>query len=278
MLFDSHCHLNLAAFDKDREEILKALEKNKVYVINIGTCYETSLKAVEIAQQSDYCWAAVGIHPSHTFPNNFNDKKELSTTESSLAEEFDEKFEQLLKYPKVVAIGECGLDYSYFQNLTSSEKEKYSQKEELIFRQQIHSAQKHNLPLILHIREVYEEALRILKEEHYTGKGVFHFFTGNLEQAQKILQSGFYLGFSGVITYSSKMDEVIKKVPLEKILIETDAPYVAPNPYRGQRNTPFYVQEVAKKIATLKKKSVIEVKSVTLQNTLRLFSLELPKD
>ena len=275
MFFDSHTHLNLAAFDKDREEIIKKTLEQGVFVINIGTCYETSKKAIEIAQQYENCWATVGLHPSHTIPMKV-DKNELAiNTEENIseAETFNEKFELLLEEPKVIAIGECGLDYSYLKDFSEKDQIKHEKMEEKEFRKQIQVAKKYNLPLSLHVRDLYEEALIILEEEKYKGGAVFHFFTGKVNQAQKILEKGFYLGFSGIITYSETMNDVIKDAPLEKILIETDAPYVAPIPYRGNRNEPIYVKEVAKKIAQIKKLPLKKIEEATFENTLRLFGI-----
>lgn len=276
MFFDSHTHLNLAAFEKDIEEIMKTTMKQGVFVINIGTCYKTSKKAIEIAQQYKNCWATVGLHPSHTIPMKI-DKSELAIDtkgDISKAEVFNEKFELLLKEPKVIAIGECGLDYSYFKDFSEKDQIKYKKAQEEEFRKQIQVAKKYNLPLSLHVRDLYEKALIILEEEKYKGEAVFHFFTGKVDQAQKILGMGFYLGFSGVITYSEIMNNVIKDAPLEKILIETDAPYVTPIPYRSNRNQPIYVKEVAKKIAQIKKLSLKKIEEATFENTLRLFTLQ----
>jgi len=277
MFFDSHTHLNLAAFDKDRKEIIEKTLEQGVFIINIGTCYKTSKKAMEIAQQYENCWATIGLHPSHVIPMKI-DKDELSMHNDeniSKAEVFNEEFESLLEKPKVVAIGECGLDYSYLKDFSENDQIKYKKMEEEEFRKQIQTAKKYNLPLSLHIRDLYEEALIILEDEGYKNEAVFHFFTGNVDQAQKILKRGFYLGFSGIITYSGKMDQVIKDTPLEKILIETDAPYVAPIPYRGDRNEPIYVKEVAKKIAQIKKLPLKEIEEATFKNTLRLFKIKL---
>ena len=277
MFFDSHTHLNLAAFNEDREEIIKKTLEQGVFMINIGTCYETSKKAVEIAQQYDNCWATVGLHPSHTIPMKIDKNESVINEDKNISETevFNEKFRSLLEEPKVVAIGECGLDYSYLKNFSEDDQIKYKKTQEQELRKQIQAAKKYNLPLSLHVRDLYEEALIILEDEGYKNQAVFHFFTGNIDQAQKILKEGFYLGFSGVITYSERMNDVIKNVPLEKILIETDAPYVAPVPYRGDRNEPIYVKEVAKKIAYIKKLPLKEIEEVTFKNTLRLFKIKL---
>ena len=280
MFFDSHTHLNLAAFDSDRDLILKRYLKEGIFLVNVGTCYQTSKKAIAIAEEYQNCWASVGLHPAHTFPKPISqlDQNEFNNRDNSQdvlkGEECDFKFEDLIqKNKKIVAIGECGLDYSYLKDSPREKQKEFKIRQEREFRKQIKIAQKYNLPLILHLRDLYQEALAILKENNYSGKAVFHFFTGTIEQAQYILGQGFYLGFSGVITYGNKLDEIIKSLPLEKILIETDAPYVAPIPYRGKRNEPAYVIEVAKKIANIKNLSLEEIKRQTFQNALRFFSI-----
>jgi TatD DNase family protein len=274
MLFDSHTHLNLAAFDVDRDIILKKYLEEGISVINVGTCFETSQKAIAIAQNYSNCWASVGLHPAHTFlaPLSQLDKNEIS---SLVVEEFDQKFEELIKTSsRIVAIGECGLDYSYLKDLKPEEQEKAKKLQKKEFIKQIKAAQKYNLPLILHLRDLYQEALKILQENNYQGKAVFHFFTGSLEDLKFILQNPNYsIGFSGVITYGNKLDEVIKNVPMDRLLIETDAPYVAPVPYRGTRNEPRYVEEVAKKIAAIKNLPLDEIEKATLENAKQLFQI-----
>jgi len=283
MLFDSHTHLNLAAFDLDRDTIIKRYLKEGVFLVNVGTCYQTSKKAVEIAEAYKNCWASVGLHPAHTFPVPLNqlDKNEISSLDSDIqetliVEEFDSKFEDLIRHnKKIVAIGECGLDYSYLKEVSSEKQEKYKKLEEKEFRKQIRIAKEYNLPLILHLRSLYKKALEILQEETFNSQLVFHFFTGSLEDLELILQNpNYFIGFSGVITYGNKLDEVIRGVPLERILIETDAPYVAPVPYRGKRNEPFYVKEVAKKIAEIKNLPLKEVEKTTFENALRFFRIQ----
>ena len=287
MLFDSHTHLNLAAFDLDRDTIIKRYLKEGVFLVNVGTCYQTSKKAVEIAETYSNCWASVGLHPAHTFPVPLNqlDKNEISSLDSDIqetliVEEFDSKFEDLIRHnKKIVAIGECGLDYSYLKEVSSEKQEKYKKLEEKEFRKQIRIAKEYNLPLILHLRSLYKKALEILQEETFNSQLVFHFFTGSLEDLELILQNpNYFIGFSGVITYGNKLDEVIRGVPLERILIETDAPYVAPVPYRGKRNEPFYVKEVAKKIAEIKNLPLKEVEKTTFENALRFFRIQLKEE
>jgi TatD DNase family protein len=276
MLFDSHAHLNLAAFDLDREKILKKYLQEGVFLINIGTCFETSKKAVEIANQYSNCWASVGLHPSHTFnqPINQLDKNEINEL---IVEQWNQRFEDLIENnKKIVAIGECGLDYSYLKDLLPEEQERAKKLQKEEFVKQIKAALKFNVPLILHLRELYQEALNILKENNFKGKAVFHFFTGSLNDLAEILKNpNYFISFSGIITYNNKLNEVIKNTPLDRLLIETDSPYVAPIPYRGKRNEPLYVKEVAQKIAEIKNVSVGEIEKITFNNTKRVFGIEL---
>ncbi len=273
MIFDSHAHLNLAAFDSDREQILEKYQKEGIFLVNVGTCYETSLKAIELANKFNNCWASIGIHPSHTFPFK-GDKKEI-LKENTEAERFDQKFVSLLNFKKVVAIGECGLDFSYLKDFSKEKQEELKKKEEEVFREQIKVAKANGFPMIFHIRDLYLKALEILEEEKFENDGVFHFFTGNINQVKNILNAGYYLGFSGVITYSFQFDEVIKYAPLDRILVETDAPYVAPLFYKGQRNEPKYVIEVIKKIAEVKNINFLKVEDITFNNAKNLFRINI---
>ena len=276
MLFDSHTHLNLSGFDKDREEVLERSLKEGVFMINVGTLYENSKKAVEMSHQyKEGVWAAVGIHPSHTFPS-LKDPQEINQTRAEVPEQvFDDRFYKLAQDGKVVAIGECGLDYSYLKDLDSEKQKEYIQKEKQVFRQHISLAKELKKGLIVHTRDVYEEAMSEIKNIYPDASGVFHFFTGTAEQAKAILEAGFYIGLSGVITYGTNYDEMILSLPLDRILIETDAPYAAPNPYRGQRNEPAYVKYVAEKISRLKGVMPNDVYDITTQNACNLFKIKI---
>lgn len=279
MYFDSHAHLNLATFDKELPQIISKLKEEKIYLVNAGTCYLTSEKAIELAKIEENFWSAVGLHPAHTF-KNLVDKEEIDSQDNfSLPESFDDKFIGLLKNDKVVAIGETGLDYSYLKNFSDEEKEKLQEKQREEFQKQIKASQESGLPLIIHSREVYTECLLILEKLSFKGTGVFHFFSGTIKEAKEILKRGFYLGFSGIITYDNEraknLEEVIKETPLEKILIETDCPYAAPKPYRGQKNYPFYVQEVARKIAQIKNQSLEKIEYQTFNNALNFFKIKM---
>lgn len=253
-LFDSHCHLQLSQYDADRAAVLARMEEKGVGAVLIGVDYATSKAAVELAKQHDFLWASVGLHP--------NDNP---------TEQFDgAAFEELARDPKVVAIGECGLDY--FRS-GGTDEEKAAQKAR--FEKQIALAQKIGKALIIHCRNAHDDCSSVLQNTGIAEKVpvVMHFFTGSGELAQKYLDLGCYLSFPGPITYTDMYDNSIRVCPLDKMLIETDAPFAAPVPHRGQRNEPAYVEHVAAKIAAVKGISVDEVAQATLANALSVFKL-----
>lgn len=269
---DIHTHLNTAAFDADREEVIKRTLEAGVACINVGTQKDTSKSAVEIAKKYDGMYAAVGLHPVHTSAS-FHDKQELGDfgkAFTSRGEVFEyEYYKELASDPKVVAIGECGLDY--FRE-PSDEVQK---KQVEVFEMQIALANEIQKPLMLHLRSgpsgnAYKDAAEILKKQAKV-KGNSHFFAGSLEDAKVFWGMGYSTSFTGVITFTHDYDEVIRQAPLELIHVETDAPYVAPVPYRGKRNEPIYVVEVVKKIAELRGKKPTDLQNALLENAKRLF-------
>ncbi|MBI2482447.1 MAG: TatD family hydrolase [Candidatus Vogelbacteria bacterium] len=249
-LIDIHSHLNFPDFDSDREEVIQKLKKEGIATITVGTNLQTSREAVALAERYEHLWATVGIHPH-----------EASETYDSV------ELLELTKHPKTVAIGECGLDYFKL----ADESLKHKQKE--LFLAQIEIARQVGKPLMLHIREAYEKVLAIL-EQNKDIKAHAHFFAGDWEVAKKFLALGHTLSVTGVITFTTDYDEVIKNIPLDRLMIETDAPYVAPVPYRGKRCEPAYVKYVAKRIAEIKGLTFNEVAQVTSQNTKRVFNLQ----
>lgn len=274
---DNHAHLNFSAFDGDREEVILRAEEASVAVINVGTQKETSKKAVEIAESADNCYAIVGLHPIHT-SKSFHDQEELGEggkAFTSKGEEFDYKYyKNLALHSKVVGIGECGLD-----KYRSGEWQVNSGKQQIkAFENQIRLSLEVKKPLMLHIREAYAEALEILTT-HYSlttnhfPRGNAHFFAGTVEEAQKFLDLGFTLSFTGVITFAKQYEELVRYVPLDMMLSETDCPYVSPVPYRGKRNEPVYVIEVVKKIAEIKNLALDEVQNTLLENSKRVFGI-----
>ncbi|HYC34300.1 MAG TPA: TatD family hydrolase [Candidatus Paceibacterota bacterium] len=271
---DNHAHLNFAIFDEDRADVLARMDENEVSAINIGTKQETSRKAVELSKTHKNLWSIVGLHPIHT-DANFHDSDEIGSETAPFAskgEVFDKEFYgELAKDPKCLGIGECGFDFYRVSPETYSIQEK-------AFRAQIELALELDKPLMLHMRSgngmnAYQETLKILKEYGAT-KGEAHFFAGSVEDAKAFLEQGFYISFTGVITFAEQYKELIEAVPIERLLSETDSPYVAPVPYRGKRCEPTYVIEVVKKIAEIKGLSLEETTNKLLQNSMKLWNYQ----
>ena len=266
--FDAHTHVQFDAFKEDTEEVIARAKERKVGMNLVGTQYDTSFAGVSLAEKHENVWASIGLHPIHT-SKSYHDVKELGEGGkefTSRGEQFDaSKYEALAKNPKVIAIGECGLDYYRLDEAT-----KVKQKE--VFVEHIELANRVGKPLMLHIRNAYEDALELLKS-HAKVKGDVHFFAGNWDQAKQFLDLGFTLSFTGVITFTSDYDEVLKNTPIDMILSETDAPYVTPVPYRGKRNEPIYVEEVVKRIAAIKNLSLQGAAEQILKNSKKVFGL-----
>lgn len=272
MIVDTHSHLSFKAYDKDREDVIRRTQKEGVICIDIGTKYETSKRAIELAEKNEGIFAAIGMHPIHIKTDLLKLKmdKEEGAFEP-LGEEFDgEKYKELAKSRKVVAIGEIGLDY-YYKPKTTARLEQFKAKQKEVFIKQLDLAKELNLPVILHCRMAHQEILEIL--ENKKSRGVVHCFTGTAEEAQKYLDLGFYLGLNGII-FKFNIDEIIKKTPLDKILVETDCPYLTP-PAEGKdkRNEPIFVKHVVQRIAELKGISFQEIADKTTENARRLFKI-----
>ena len=250
-IFDSHAHYDDARFDEVRDEILSELPKNNVCgIINCGTDIATSKISIELAQKYDYIFAAVGYHPESVDGGT----------------DFDEgQMLKFIKEKKVVAIGEIGLDYYWDTTFKENQIE--------MFERQLQFAAHHSLPVIIHDREAHADTLRLIKK--HKPKGVLHCFSGSVEMAKEVVQLGLYIGVGGVVTFknSKKIVEIIKEIPIERILLETDAPYLSPEPFRGKLNRSDYIEFVAKKIAEIKNLTLDEVLRQTLENTKKLFNI-----
>ena len=257
MLIDTHAHLDFKDFDKDRDAVIqRALDNDVQKIITIGCNLERSQAAIDIAYQHSNVYATIGIHP--------DDIKELDNS-SAL-----EKLYKLGQQPKVVALGEIGLEYYHLDD------EKVKKAQIKGFREQLHLAKELDLPVILHCRDAYEEMLEVLKSDKIS-RGVVHCFLGNKEVARQLLDLGLHISFTGIITFKKKAEDVVRmvnEVPLERLMVETDCPYLAPEPNRGKRNEPAYVRQVAEKIATVKEISLDKVAEVTSKNAVDLFNLE----
>lgn len=254
MLIDSHAHLDNERFDLDREYIIENLQKNGIeLVVNIGADIHSSKASVELAEKYKNIYAVVGVHP--------HEVKDMN--ENSLAE-----IEKLAKNKKVLAIGEIGLDYHYDNSPRDIQRKR--------FREQINLAKKLNLPIVVHSREADADILQILKEESQELRAIIHCFSSDRAQLKEYLGLGFYIAIGGPVTFkkTDELKEVVKVVPLDKLLLETDAPYLAPTPYRGKRNEPIFVKETAKLIAELRGITLEDLTLQTNKNTKKIFNID----
>lgn len=272
MLFDTHAHLNFAAFDKDRDEVVKRSLEGGVWFINVGSDYETSEKAVEIAEKYDKgVYAAIGLHPINLDTGLIKLKKD-PLEGSRFEKDFDyPKYKDLAGSLKVVAIGEIGLDY-WTKPKTKGKFALFCQKQREVFLKQMGLAKELGLPVIFHCRKAHDDLIGLLKYAlQPRSEGVVHCFSGSWTQAKQYLDMGLHLGFNGII-FNLDLDEVIKKTPLKRILIETDCPYLTPLEKQG-RNEPLYVKYIAQRIAQLRGETLEEIAEITFQNGRNMFRL-----
>ncbi|OGE87836.1 MAG: hypothetical protein A3J07_03950 [Candidatus Doudnabacteria bacterium RIFCSPLOWO2_02_FULL_49_13] len=272
MYFDTHTHVNFAAFKEDADEVIGRSLKEETWMINVGTQIDTSRAAAFLsAKHPQGVFAAIGLHPVHTWAQMLDEEESRFNTRE---EYFDTSKYQSMLTEKVVAIGECGLDY--FRIPKDSNQEAVISKQKAAFIAQIAFAKKNNLPLIIHCRDAYEDVLQILKTEYPRGPGIIHSFTDTWETAKKFLDFGFYVALNGILIFdkTGKLAEVVEKTPLDRLLTETDAPYLTPPPFRGKRNEPSYVQYVAQQMAKIKRVDLAEVANQTFHNALNLFKIQ----
>ena len=277
-LIDTHAHLNFNAFRDDLDEVIKRTLAENIWVINVGSKYETSKKAVEIAERyGNGVFSAIGLHPMHSAAGLVKirtDPEEGNFTTEG--EGFDkEKYKELAKSEKVVAIGEIGLDY-YYKPKTKRKLGLFKERQKEALLSQLGLAREIELPVIFHCRMAHQDLLEILKSKVKTQKskiqGVIHCFTGTWEQAREYLEMGFYLGFNGIV-FKLDLDEVIKKTPLEKILIETDCPYLTPPQVDVERNEPIFVNYIVGKITKIRGIDYQKIAEITASNAKELFKI-----
>lgn len=272
MIIDTHSHLNFKAFDGDRDEVINKTLESDIWMVNVGTHYETSRKAVEISQKYQKgVYAAVGLHPLYAAAEFVKLKTDPSESELPAEHDFDKKAYEALALGaqgKVVAIGEIGLDY-YYRPKTSAKLGQFKEKQKAVFTAQLDLAQEMGLPIILHCRIAHDDAIAILKARGGV-RGVVHSFTGTVAQMQAYIAMGFYIGFNGII-FKLDLDSVIRICPLERMLAETDCPYLTPPQEEGKRNEPLFITHTIKKIAGLKGMGVESIYSATTFNAKQLF-------
>ncbi|RSL30025.1 TatD family deoxyribonuclease [Salibacterium salarium] len=254
MLFDTHVHLNIDSFEEDLEETIARAQEAGVESMNVvGFDHETIKKAMQLVEDYDFLYASIGWHPVDAVDMTDNDLTWI---------------EELSAHPKVVAIGETGLDYHWDKSPKEVQKE--------VFRKQIHLAKKVNLPIIIHDREAHQDIVDILKEENASETGgIMHCFGGDMEIARQCLDMNFHISFGGPVTFKNAKlpKEVAKEIPMDRLLVETDCPFLAPHPNRGKRNEPAYVKLVAEKVAELKEMSLEELAEQTTKNAKKLFHI-----
>ena len=253
MIFDTHAHMDDHAFDEDREALLSSLPDQQIALLmNPGCSLESSYNAVKLSNAYDYIYAAVGSHPD---------------VADEVNEDVLEEYRKLCKfYDKVKAIGEIGLDYHYEDIPRETQKK--------AFRAQMALAAELDLPVIVHERDAHEDGMTIVREFPQV-KGVFHCYSGSAEMARQLVEMGWYIGFTGVLTFKNarKAVEVAASIPLERIVLETDCPYMAPEPFRGKRNDPGKLYRMAEKLAEIRGLSVEEIHHITVENGKRLFRI-----
>ena len=253
MIFESHAHYDSRKFDEDREELLNSMQENGVgTIINAGATWKSVTTGLELANQYPFVYAALGLHPDEVGDLN------------------EERFEILkaeCQKEKVVAVGEIGLDY-YWDNESHDIQKKW-------FIRQLELARELDLPVIIHSRDAAEDTLKIMKEHAQGMRGVIHCFSYSKEMAEEYVKLGFYIGVGGVVTFKNgkKLKEVVEAIPIERILLETDSPYLAPEPHRGKRNSSLYLPHIAQMIADLKGLTYDEVVAQTERNSRELFHI-----
>ncbi len=250
MIIDTHAHLNTLEFQEDIDQVVHRAKKNHIKnILVIGMDEPHNLKAIELAKTYDMLYATVGVHPGY------------------VDEQTTDHLEDLLKSEKVVAVGECGIDLYWKQDNLDLQKK--------IFIEQIELSIKHDLPLVIHTRNSFNEAYECLLPYKGKARGVFHCFSSDTNDAKKAIELGFMIGIDGPVTFKNakEVHELVEKIDLKHIIIETDSPYLAPHPYRGKRNEPSYLTYVAQKIAEIKGISFEEVAEVTSKNAIKLFRL-----
>ena len=272
--FDAHSHAHFPAYGGESDAVIKRAKEADVEMILVGTERATSKSAIEFAERTEGVWAAVGLHPTHTTAQEYVDVQELGEEEKSRggreAEVFDDAYyRELAMHPKVVAIGECGLDYFRLDPETARIQQD-------VLLEHVKLAKEVGKPLTIHCRNAFPDLIDLFEKNRellLEKPGTIHFFTGTQEDATRLLDLGFYLQFGGVITFAKQYEEVVRSTPLNRIITETDAPYVAPVPYRGRQNEPAYVVEVTKKIAELKEIELSEVRRVVRENVKEVFGV-----
>ena len=277
MLIDTHCHIQFQAYKDDREEVILRCQEKGMILNVVGTQKDTSKLAVELAEQHENMYASIGTHPLHLHPTHVDEEE---TSFQSREEGFDwDYYSELAKSKKVVAIGETGLEL--FHVPKDKSKEEVLKKQKQVFLDHVEFADEYDLALVIHCRDAHDEMVELLQSLNRQIRGTMHCFTSDWEHAEAYLDMGLHLGFTGVVTFppkktgplpQEKLNEVIEKIPLDRIVVETDSPYLAPQAYRGKRSEPWMVEEVVGHIAGVRGKNCEEMSLIIARNTQNLFT------
>lgn len=287
-LIDAHSHINFSAYKDDAAQVIGRAEERGVWMLAVGSQIDTSRRAVEYAEQYPHIWAVVGLHPIHLVDSHVDEQEVGGKGDRVLFRTRKETFDPaayrvLAQHPKAVAIGECGLDrYRIPEHL---DREDVFRAQEQVFRQQIALAQELDLPLMVHVRDAHDDTIRMLEDTRTSWKlepplGMIHCYSGTWDQAQRYLDLGFNISFTGVITFkptkkqlpiAEELWRVVREVPIDRFHVETDCPYLTPEPHRGERNEPLHVIHVAEKVAELKRMTIEETARASVENTFHLF-------
>lgn len=256
MIFETHAHYDDKKFDEDRDSLLLSMKEHGIErIVNIG-CDRASCEAtIQLINQYDFVYGAIGVHPSDI---------------DTMDEEIYLWMRHQLQHPKVVAVGEIGLDYYW------DKEENVQKRQREWFSRQLELAEEANLPFVIHSRDAAADTFEIIKEHHSKkSRGIIHCFSYSKEMAKEYVKMGYYIGVGGVVTFKNakKLKEVVEEIPIERIVLETDCPYMAPEPYRGKRNSSLYLPYVAEKIAQIKGIKTDEVEDVTYRNAQNLFGI-----
>ncbi len=283
MYIDTHCHLNFKDFKDDYKDVAARALSNQIEMIVVGSEIKTSSRSVSLSKEFEQgVYSAIGLHPIHLQDvliknDNENGKYEFRSKKEEYRED---DYLNLVKSggKKIVAIGEIGLDYYHIEGDSEKKVDEVKKLQQEVFYKQLELAQKVNLPVIIHCREAHDDLFTILKNFYSRNSfkkewGVIHCFSGDLNQAKKYWDLGLLTSFTGLITFVKQWDSLIEQAPLEKIMIETDSPYLSPTPFRGQRNEPLYVKEVAKRIAEIKKMDISIVKKEIFNTSKKFFNI-----
>jgi len=281
MIIDTHAHINFKTFDNDADEVIRRSLSRDVWIIIVGTDYKNSRRGLELANKYEKgVYASIGLHPVH-LEEGLIENQEQGYSFNSQAEIFNyDIYEKLAKFEKVVAIGETGLDY-YHLNLDGNVAAVKRKQQEILFKH-LELGRELNLPLIIHCRQAHDDMLALIKDFRKKNKavrsasgawGVMHCFSGDEDLAWQYFSLGLLISFNGMITFSKRWDDLIRKMPLEKLLVETDCPFLTPEPYRQMRNEPILVKQVISRIAEIRNLTPARVAEITANNARGFFSI-----